>query len=101
MFADKTLSCRDCGVEFVFTAGEQEFFASKGFQNEPSRCPDCRSARKRERTGSTGNFGGGAPREMFAAVCASCGCDTQVPFRPTSGRPVYCRDCFQVARSSY
>ncbi len=84
IFADKTLSCRDCGAEFVFTAGEQEFYAEKGFANEPGRCPECRARRRRERTN----------REMHAAVCAQCGAETQVPFRPTEGRPVYCSDCF-------
>ncbi len=97
MYQDKTLTCRDCGAEFVFSAREQEFYAEKGFQNEPSRCPECRAARKRERGGAPS--GGNRNREMFSAVCASCGAETEVPFKPTNGRPVYCRDCFQAVRA--
>ncbi|MTI81749.1 MAG: zinc-binding protein [Firmicutes bacterium] len=91
MYSDKTLNCRDCGEDFVFTVGEQEFYAEKGFENEPVRCPQCRAARKQR------NNGGGRPRqqrEMYPAVCAECGVETQVPFRPNGTRPVYCRDCF-------
>jgi CxxC-x17-CxxC domain-containing protein len=90
MAQDKTLSCRDCGAEFVFTASEQDFFAEKGFTNEPGRCPECRAARKQ----SSGFGRNRAPREMHPAVCAACGKDTQVPFRPSGDRPVYCSDCF-------
>lgn len=85
-FQDKTLVCKDCGKEFTFTASEQEFYASKGFQNEPARCPDCRTAAKQARREN---------RQMFDAVCADCGAQTQVPFQPTEGRPVYCLDCFK------
>jgi DNA replicative helicase MCM subunit Mcm2 (Cdc46/Mcm family) len=46
---DKTLVCKDCGAEFVFTVGEQQFYAEKGFENEPQRCPACRKARKQQR----------------------------------------------------
>ena len=98
MFEDKNLSCRDCGVEFVFTASEQDFFAQKGFTNEPGRCPDCRAARKQQNTRGVsfgGRSGGGfQQREMHDVTCAACGVQTQVPFRPSSDRPVYCRDCF-------
>jgi len=96
MYEDKTITCRDCGAEFTFSASEQEFFASKGFTNEPGRCPQCRAARK-QRGGNNGGFGGrGArpQREMYAATCAACGVETEVPFRPSGDRPVYCRDCF-------
>ncbi len=97
MYSDKTLSCRDCGNEFVFTAGEQEFYATRGFQNEPSRCPECRANRKAQNS----NHGGmRQPREMHTAICAECGVETQVPFRPSGDRPVYCRDCFQARRPS-
>lgn len=98
MYSDKNLSCRDCGKEFVFTSGEQEFYATRGFQNEPSRCPECRSARK-EQNGR--GMGGGMrqPREMHNVTCAECGQETQVPFRPSGDRPVYCQDCFQAKRS--
>ncbi|MCX6024428.1 MAG: zinc-ribbon domain containing protein [Chloroflexi bacterium] len=117
---DKTLVCRDCGQNFVFTEGEQEFYQSRGFTNEPTRCPSCRAARKNERGdsgGGRGGYGGGAggggrssggggggygyeraPREMHPATCAQCGKETQVPFLPTSGRPVYCSDCFEQTR---
>ncbi|MBI4318349.1 MAG: zinc-ribbon domain containing protein [Chloroflexi bacterium] len=95
---DKTLTCRECGREFVFTASEQEFFAQKGYTNEPGRCPECRAARKAERGG--GGFGGGRrEREMYPAVCAQCGKATQVPFQPRNDRPVYCSDCFSQQRS--
>ena len=89
MYEDKTLVCKDCGSEFVFTAGEQEFYAEKGFVNEPQRCKSCRDARKNNNRPS---------REMFAATCAECGCETQVPFQPTEGRPVFCRECFAKRR---
>lgn len=97
MSQDKTLTCRDCGQEFVFTAGEQSFYAEKGFQNEPTRCRNCRVTRK---GGSGGGGGGGMSgdtgnRALHPAVCSGCGKETQVPFRPTTGKPVYCRDCFQ------
>jgi len=96
-FTDKTLTCSDCGSPFTFTAGEQEFHQSKGFTNEPRRCPSCRGAR-RESGGGGGSYG--ARREMFSAVCASCGKTAQVPFEPRGDRPVYCRDCFQPAPRS-
>ena len=90
MFQDKTLTCKDCGREFVFTAGEQEFYAEKGFTNEPQRCKECRNARKNA---------GKAPREMFDAVCADCGKPCKVPFKPTEGKPVYCSECFAARRA--
>ena len=101
MYQDKTLNCRDCGVDFIFSASEQEFYNDKGFTNEPGRCPQCRAARKQRNNGggfSRGGGGGGGDRqqrEMFQAVCAECGADTEVPFRPSGNRPVYCRDCFR------
>ncbi len=92
---DKTLRCKDCNANFVFTESEQAFYKEKGFENEPQRCPACRSARKQQaRGGGAGNAGRG-PREMFPAICSECGRDTMVPFRPTGDKPVYCRDCFQ------
>lgn len=96
MFQDKTLTCRECGAEFIFTASEQEFYESKGFTNEPGRCPQCRAAR-RQRNNNGGGYdrrGGRTQREMFPAICAACGVETEVPFRPSGDRPVYCRDCF-------
>ena len=104
-YADKTMTCRECGQEFPFTSGEQEFFAQKGFTNEPSRCPSCRSARKAER-GEGGGFSGGGgggyggSREMFEATCSSCGGVARVPFQPSGDKPVYCSNCFQSQRSS-
>ena len=86
---DKTLVCRDCGQEFTFTAGEQEFYSSRGLLNEPRRCPECRIARRRERRG-----GYGGSRRVYSAICAACGVETTVPFEPTEGRPVYCSDCY-------
>jgi CxxC-x17-CxxC domain-containing protein len=96
---DKTLTCRDCGREFTFTASEQEFFAQKGFTNEPGRCPECRAANKIRRGGyeSRGGYER-VQREMFPAVCAECGKDTQVPFQPRTDKPVYCSDCFATKR---
>jgi len=93
MYNDKTIICKDCGNEFVFTASEQEFFAEKGFANEPQRCPDCRKARKANNRGNNSN-GRPAPRQMYDAICAECGKACKVPFEPRDGRPVYCRDCF-------
>ncbi len=111
MSADTTLTCRDCGQAFTFTSGEQDFYASRGF-SEPSRCPDCRAARKAQRgAGSDGggygsyagggySSGGGGGREMFTATCASCGQDAQVPFQPSGEKPVYCSSCFEQRRGS-
>jgi CxxC-x17-CxxC domain-containing protein len=92
-FEDKSIVCSDCGATFIFSAEEQEFFASKGFVNEPKRCASCRQARKTGRYGN-GGYSGGAPRQMFPAVCAECGQDTEVPFEPHQDKPVYCRNCY-------
>src|SRR5436853_5362854 len=104
MSADTTLTCRDCGQAFTFTSGEQDFYASRGF-SEPSRCPDCRAARKSQRDGgssyssygsSGGSYGGGrGAREMFTVTCSSCGQEAQVPFQPSGDKPVYCSACFE------
>ncbi|MBE5792417.1 MAG: zinc-ribbon domain containing protein [Clostridia bacterium] len=93
MYEDKTLVCKDCGNEFVFTAGEQAFYAEKGFQNEPTRCKSCRDARKASR-----NNNAGGEREMFETVCAECGKPTRVPFIPKSDRPIYCSECYAAKR---
>lgn len=85
MFQDKTLKCKECGEDFIFTAGEQEFYAERGFQNEPQRCKNCRDTRKAATRG---------PREFFVATCAACGKEAKVPFEPKTDRPVYCSDCF-------
>ena len=97
IYADKMLQCRECGIDFVFSAGEQEFYAAKGMLNEPARCPDCRAAR-RARVSGTG-FDLGARREMHPAICASCGVETRVPFLPRGDRPVYCSNCFDRVRA--
>ncbi|GHU74958.1 zinc-binding protein [Clostridia bacterium] len=92
MYQDKTLTCRECGAEFVFSASEQAFYAEKGFQNEPGRCPSCRSVRRN--SGSTNR----SDRQMYEVVCDSCGVTTQVPFQPRGDRPVLCRDCYDRQR---
>ena len=105
--ADQTLTCTDCGAQFTFTESEQEFYRSKGFST-PGRCPSCRAARKAARNsgggyssgssyGSSSGGGGGygGERQMYPAVCASCGKQTEVPFQPRGDRPVYCSDCFR------
>src|SRR5215210_359922 len=115
-YADKPLTCRDCGTAFLFTTGEQEFFAQKGFTNEPSRCPDCRSVRKASGGGgsgySSGGYGSGGyssgggggydhqDRQMFSTTCSSCGNEARVPFQPRGDKPVYCSDCFSKSRGS-
>jgi CxxC-x17-CxxC domain-containing protein len=124
LYSDKNLTCADCGQEFVFTASEQDFYAQRGF-TEPRRCASCRASRKAARqsegggsygsygasggysAGGGGGYGGGGggyrdrgPREMFTATCSNCGREAQVPFRPTSGKPVYCSDCFRSMRGA-
>ncbi len=100
-YAEKTLTCRDCGQHFAFTASEQQFFAKRGFENQPSRCPECRAAR-RASGGERRDFGAHGRREMVNVTCSGCGKPAQVPFTPTNGRPVYCSDCFaSQRRSSY
>ena len=135
MYTDKTLTCADCGQQFVFTASEQDFYAQRGF-SEPRRCASCRASRKAARGNggggygassssggggygggsssysSGGGYGGGGgggggygerdrgPREMFSATCSNCGKEAMVPFRPTSGKPVYCSDCFRSMRGA-
>jgi len=91
MSEDRTLVCKDCGVEFEFTAGEQDFYAEKGFQNEPTRCGDCRAANKVRRSSN---------RETFEAICSECGKAAHLTFVPKNDRPVYCSDCFAARRAS-
>ena len=99
-FQDKTLECSDCGNTFTFSAEEQEQFQSRGYTNEPKRCPECRQARKTERYGNSGNsYGYTSRRQLFPAVCADCGKETEVPFEPSQGRPVYCSDCYRKVRA--
>ncbi len=106
-YTDQVITCSDCGIDFVFSASEQEFFAEKGFASAPKRCSACRAQRRASNGGASSYGGGGAsgdngyshaPREMHDATCARCGSETQVPFRPTGARPVYCSDCFRMMR---
>ena len=94
MFQDKTLTCRECGRTFLFTASEQQFYAERGFQNEPGRCPECRASRKATRSNPRGD------RQMYEAVCANCGKPAMVPFQPSGDRPVFCSDCFASMRAN-
>jgi CxxC-x17-CxxC domain-containing protein len=94
-FTDKQLTCADCKAEFTFSSTEQEFYATKGFTNEPKRCPDCRQSRKSERRGGAGARG---QRQMFPVVCGKCGKSTEVPFEPRGDKPVYCSDCYSAQR---
>ncbi|MBA3779444.1 MAG: zinc-ribbon domain containing protein [Chloroflexi bacterium] len=91
MFQDRTLTCRECGDQFGFSAGEQEFFAAKGLENDPQRCAGCRAEARKNRAV-------GAPREYHAAVCARCSQQAMVPFAPRNDRPVYCSSCYDVVR---
>jgi len=89
-FTDKVLRCVDCGSEFIFTAGEQLFFHDKDFKNDPKRCKQCKAKRA---------SGGPRVRAETRTHCSACGIETTVPFRPTQGRPVLCRSCFQKAQA--
>ena len=99
-FVDRLLTCADCGGEFIFTAGEQLFFFDKQFKNDPKRCKPCKS--KRATVGlqpGAGPAAAGLSRTETRTVCSTCGVDTTVPFKPTQGRPVLCRQCFQAKRA--
>jgi CxxC-x17-CxxC domain-containing protein len=98
-FQDKSIQCADCGITFVFSSQDQEFFQSKGYTNEPKRCPACRAAKKAERPGGGGG-GYGGQRQMYPATCGSCGKATEVPFSPRGDRPVYCSDCYRNVKPS-
>jgi len=102
-YQDQTISCKDCGTQFTFTAREQEFYAEKGLRNAPTRCKPCREKRKMEGGGRGGRGGGGGfgrgPKPSFTVTCSACGVETTVPFEPVNGKPVYCRDCFQKFKS--
>lgn len=99
MYNDKTITCKDCGQDFTFSASEQKFYAEKGFTNEPTRCPECRAARKKQggRGGSNNHSrsNDGGQRKMYAATCDACGKETTVPFKPSGDKPVFCRECYQ------
>ena len=92
MYEDKTLVCKDCGAEFIFTAGEQEFYAERGYENEPKRCKNCRQARKQAAR---------SERAYYPIICAQCGKEDKVPFEPTEGgRPPLCSECFAKAQAA-
>ncbi|MDD4238253.1 MAG: zinc-ribbon domain containing protein [Desulfotomaculaceae bacterium] len=107
MMEDKLLTCKDCGKNFVFSVSEQEFFAGKGLEHAPSRCQECRLARKNKKSEAGFSRGGNSQyqnrftRETFEAICAECGCTTEVPFKPKEDRPVYCRQCYNQKRQRY
>ena len=92
-YEDKTLSCRDCNEPFVFSAGEQEFFALKSLTNVPKRCPGCRTKNKFQRDGKD-------PASTTEVECAQCGIKTVVPFKPTGKRPVYCAPCMHKQKTA-
>ena len=96
-YEDKTLMCSDCGQAFTHSAEDQEFFAQKGYLNEPKRCSDCRQTRRDQRGGSVGGFGG--QRTMYPITCAQCGKGAEVPFQPRGDRPVYCSECYEPQRA--
>ena len=110
IFVDKSIRCVSCGEDFTFTAGEQEFYKNRGLEHEPTRCKNCREARKANRGDGFGNssgYSGGdrgdrssdrGDREMHTVTCSDCGTETRVPFLPSSGRPVYCRDCYRTRK---
>ena len=110
-FENKSLQCSDCGATFVFSAEEQDQFATRGYTNEPKRCPSCRQTRKAKQFGNNGSSYGNSGssygtnnyrpvRQMFPAKCSDCGKDTEVPFEPRTGRPVYCSDCYRKVKLS-
>jgi CxxC-x17-CxxC domain-containing protein len=105
-YQDKSLQCSDCGAAFTFSIGEQEEFASKGFTNEPKRCPSCRQARKAQQSVNNssssgyGSFNSRPVRQMFPVKCSECGKDATVPFEPRSGKPVYCSDCYRKVKAA-
>ena len=100
-YQDRTITCVECGSDFTFSTEDQEFHASRGYTNDPKRCPSCRQSR-RASSGGGGGFGGSYGdrplRQMHPAVCAECGKDTEVPFQPTGDRPVYCSDCYNKVK---
>ena len=97
-FQDRVLKCIDCGADFVFTAGEQLFFHDKQFKNEPKRCKACKT--KRATMVGSGSGNSGYQKVETRTVCSQCGKETTVPFKPTQGRPVFCRECFQQRRTA-
>lgn len=103
-FQDRVLKCVDCGTDFIFTAGEQQFYHEKDFRNEPKRCKGCKAKRQKGTSAPDAYHGssrGAAQgRVETSAVCSRCGRETTIPFRPTQGRPVFCRECFKEQKST-
>ena len=99
VLADRNLECVECGTSFTFGADDQQYHQEKGY-SDPKRCPTCRQARRSQGNlgGEGGGFGSSYPRQMYPAVCADCGSETEVPFQPRDGRPVYCSDCYSKYR---
>jgi CxxC-x17-CxxC domain-containing protein len=99
-FTDRILKCSDCGNDFVFTAGEQLFFSDKQFKNDPKRCKLCKAKRAGLGRTAAGSSAVSLPlsRTETRTKCSACGVETTVPFKPTQGRPVLCRSCFQLKR---
>jgi CxxC-x17-CxxC domain-containing protein len=111
-YDDRTIACVDCGVDFIHSAADQEYYAAKGFMSDPKRCASCRTARRTTRDGPGGGADGRVvggprgyerpegrgPREYFVAICSSCGNQAQVPFKPRMDKPVYCSDCFRTVK---
>lgn len=99
-YSDRPLTCAECGTEFIFTADDQQFHASRGYQ-DPKRCPSCRASRRAAQGGGSyggSSYGGERPqRQMYSAVCAQCGNEALVPFEPRLDKPVYCSNCYQPA----
>ncbi len=103
-FQDKVLTCADCGTDFLFTAGEQIFFHDKNFRNPPRRCKSCKSKHVATlgspRPVRTQNYNRSSYRVETFTTCSQCGKATTVPFKPTQGRPVLCRDCYEPTKRS-
>ena len=94
-YENQQLQCVECGKIFEFSGEDQEFYAKKGY-SAPKRCPECRENRKaRSNGGGGGQRGGFRERREYPVVCAACGCETTVPFKPSNDRPVFCADCYK------
>lgn len=107
MMEDKLLTCKECGRNFIFSVSEQAFYVEKGFEHAPSRCQECRLARKNKKSeagftrGGYNQYPNRSMRETYEAICAECGCTTEVPFKPKEDRPVYCRQCYIQKKQKY
>lgn len=111
-YIDRTITCLDCGIDFIHSAADQDFYAQKGFSSDPKRCPSCRASRRAAREAGEWDVRSiGGPRgyergddrpmrEYFAVICSRCGNAAQVPFKPRLDRPVYCSDCFRLVQSA-